>query len=728
MQLYLDRETWNEVDLKLAGTYQYAVSAEDLLLAYAIDDGPAQVWDCTADPLIPDDLEDAMHHADEVWAHHAQFDRAVHEAAAQAHLPRIELERWRCSMSLALTLALPGKLSELCKVLGVPEELAKLKDGKKLINLFTKPQPDNRKHRRATRHTHPAEWERFKQYAAGDIISMRECMRRMPRWNWDERTVEEYIVDQRCNARGFQVDTELVEAAVRVSLLEKDRLATRFRELTRGTVDKPTQRAQFLAFLNDTYKLGIDNTRADTFVHIIKQQKLLANPEHSLYGTTRVRMLPPECIEIMELSIAANKTSTAKFAALAPATMADGRFRGALQFAGAGRTRRWAGRLFQAHNLPARGLPKPYVIEGFIEAIKIGVHDIYTNDTMKLASAALRGVVVAKPKHKLIVADLSNIEGRKLAWYAGEEWKLAAFRDFDTILGHDPKGEPIRKGPDLYNVTAVSIVGGDPWRVDKDTRNVFGKVPDLASGYQGGVAGYQKFAKAYQVRMADHWVTMQKTLAPHILEKAKANLARYGYEQMEEMEISADEWTASEACKLAWRERHPATQRLWYALQDAFKNAVRNPGGVFAVGNKLKLRMVRFKGMTWLCLRLPNGRVITYFEPHLLDDETCAYYGEAAEEGKTTRQWIRVFTHGGKITGNVCQTSARDVLAPALGEADAAGYLPVLSVHDEIVAEVPDEDRYTTDALIHLLTQDRDWCAGLPLAAAAFETYRYHKE
>jgi DNA polymerase len=719
--LYLDRETWNELDLTEVGTFVYAESAQDLLLAYAVDDRPANVWDCTDGSRMPSELEDAMHQEAEVWAHNAMFDREVHYGPFQAHLPYIAPNRWRCSMALALSHALPGKLSQLCEVLDVPEDQSKLKEGGKLLRLFTRPLPSNRKLRRATRETHPAEWERFKLYAKNDIVAMRECMRRIPRWNWDALAVEEWLADQRCNARGFQVDTELVEAAVRVSRAEQDRLGVRFRELTRGTVTKPTQRAQFLAFLNAEYRMGIDNTRSDTFVQIIKQQKLT--------GATNTGVkLPPEAIEIMELSIAANKTSTAKFAALAPATMSDGRFRGALQFAGAGRTRRWAGRLFQAHNLPARALPPAWQVEQFIEAVKLFVSDLYTNETMRLASAALRGVVIAKPGHKLVIADLSNIEGRLLSWYAREEWKLKAFRDFDTIIGTDVTGKPLRKGPDLYNVTAVSIVGGDAWNVDKDTRQAFGKVPDLASGYQGGVAGYQKFAKAYQVRMADHWVTMQKTLAPHVLAKAQANLQKYGHQQCEEMEISTTEWLASESCKLAWRDRHPATCRLWYNLQEAFENAITHPGDVFAVGPYLKLRVVKYKGFNWLCLRLPNGRMLTYRDPHIMRDGGLAYFGEAAEEGKTTRQWIRVFTHGGKITGNICQTTGRDILSPALLRAEAADYLPVLSVHDEAVTEVPDEDRYTADALVHILAQGEDWAPGLPLAAAGFETYRYHKE
>lgn len=339
-----------------------------------------------------------------------------------------------------------------------------------------------------------------------------------------------------------------------------------------------------------------------------------------------------------------------------------------------------------------------------------------SNELMRYGAAALRGVVTAAPGHKLVVADLANIEGRLLAWFADEQWKLKAFREYDAGTG-----------PDLYNITAVSIIGGDPWKVPKKERNVFGKVPDLASGYQGGVAGSQTFAKAYNVRMADHWDTIQRMIAPHIIEKAHANLEKWGHRQLADLEISETEWLASESCKLAWRARHPATVKFWYGLQDAAKAAIAEPGLVVSVGKHVKVGCRKHAGHRWLLVKLPSGRYITYFNPKLVDG-AITYEGEAAEDGKTTRVWTRIWTHGGKMTGNVCQTTARDILAPALQDAEDAGYLPVLSVHDEAVTEVPDDPAYSADGLVKILARNRDWNQGLPLAAAGFETYRYKKE
>ncbi|WP_313330719.1 DNA polymerase I [Comamonas sp.] len=701
-RLWLDRETWSEADLKVVGTYGYAETAQDLMIAYAIGEGPARVWDCTAEEMH-DELWRALDDQDgEVWAHNAQFDAAVHNGPAQLHLPRVNPERWRCSMAMALSHALPAGLANLCEVLRVPSDLAKLADGKKLVSLFTKPQPANRKIQRATRLTHPAEWDRFKQYAGNDILAMRECVKRMPNWNWDSSAVAEWHLDQRMNVRGFRVDQDLTRAGAQAAVAEKERIATRFSELSHGEFT-PSQRAKFQAYLSARLGVELDNTQSGTF------KVMLRDPD-----------LPADVREMMELSIAANKTSTAKYAALDPAVSKDGRFRGGLQFAGAGRTRRWAGRLFQPQNLPSRGLPKPHEIEQYIECLKQGTHTLFFDNLMLYGAAALRGTVIVPSGKKMVVADLSNIEGRVLAWLAQEKWKLAAFGDYDRGTG-----------PDLYNITAVSIIGGDPWDVPKHLRNAFGKVPDLASGYQGGVAGYQTFARGLGIKMADFWDTIQQMIAPAHVQKAWANLSAWGHPQLESLEIDEIEWVASETCKLAWRARHPATRQFWYDLGNAAKSAIKNPNQIHQVGPFIKLRTVSHQGRKWLVVLLPSGRYLTYFEPHLVGsgrDETIAYWGESAEEGKTTRQWVRVFTHGGKMTGNCCQTIARDILAPALPVAEARGYLPILTVHDEILTEAPDTDEFSAAGLIEILATNPEWAPGLPLAAAGFETKRYFKD
>jgi len=704
MKLWLDRETFGEDDLTEVGAYKYAETAEDILVSYAIDDGPVKDWDVTAEP-IPADLRHAMEHAEEVWAHNATFDRAVQDGPKQSHLPHIDLRRWRCSMAMALSHALPASLADLGMALNLPAELQKLDTGKKLINLFCKPQPSNRKLRRCTRLTHPVEWEKFRQYARNDIAAMRESVRQMPVFNWDAACIEEYHHDQEINQRGFYADLELTAAGQRASETEKVRIHAQVAQIL-GCSIRVSQRDKFRDLLNERYGLDLEDTKKDTFLHVLKNSNL-----------------HPECAALLNLALQANKTSTAKYAKLHPAIQHDRRFRGGLQFCGASRTRRLAGRMFQAQNLPSRGLPKADKVELYIDTLKEDAHHLFFEDKelMWYGAAALRGVIIAPPGKKLVACDLSNIEGRMLAWVSGEQWKLDAFRAYDAGTG-----------PDLYNITAVNIIGGDPWKVEKHNRNAFGKVPDLASGYMGGVSGYQTFAKAYNTRMADHWGTIQKQIAPAHISKARDNLEKFGRRQMDEMQISEIEWLASETCKVAWRARHPATVAFWYALQDAAMNAINEWGKTFRAGKLVKVKCVTVNGHRWLIVRLPSGRYLTYYDPKLLPGsfgrKQITYMGDAAEKAGDKRGWIRVYTHGGKMTGNVCQSTARDILVPALQKAETMGYLPVISVHDEGVCEVPDHPSFSVEGLSALLTEERDWTKGLPLAASGFEGPRYKKE
>ena len=319
---------------------------------------------------------------------------------------------------------------------------------------------------------------------------------------------------------------------------------------------------------------------------------------------------------------------------------------------------------------------------------------------------------------KLVVSDLSNIEGRLVAWLAGEEWKLEAFRAYD-------RGE----GPDVYNLTAVGIVGGDPYKLSKPIRNAFGKVPDLFGAYQGGVGAAQTFCKAYSVRMADHWDTIQQNTAPEHVAQAYKNLEKWGRAQLAELEISETEWLASESVKLAWRARHPATRKLWYACEEAARNAIRQPNATFDAGPHLKFRCVDHVSGKWLLVRLPSGKFLTYMSPALSDEGSISYmgYGEDAEGG-TVRIWSRQYTYGGHLVENCCQALAGDILKANMPPMEAAGYEIVLTVHDEAVTQTPDTDAFSSDGLSAIMATVPKWAPGLPLAAAGFESYRYKKE
>ena len=286
----------------------------------------------------------------------------------------IPIERWCCTMVQAMQHALPGGLEAIGKILGLPQDQQKNKEGKALIQKFCKPAPNNHKADRYTHETHPAEWGRFREYGKQDIVALREIHRRLPDWNWQPDDIAMWHLDQRINDRGFAVDVELAEAGARAAIEEKEYLNTRFAELTGGL--QPTQRAKVQAFINTTYGMGIDSTAKPIMTPIAADESR-----------------PPALREIAEIMLSANKTSTAKYGAMVDAVSTDGRFRGGLQFAGAQRTRRWAGRIFQPHNLPSRGLPHGDLIELYIAALKTGCHREVFDDLMLYGSAALRGVV-----------------------------------------------------------------------------------------------------------------------------------------------------------------------------------------------------------------------------------------------------------------------------------------------------------------------------------------------
>ena len=692
--LYIDFETFNEQDISV-GTYKYAETADVLLCAYALGDGPVRVWD-RHEEFFPADLYNALEDDDlPICAHNAMFDRAILTLSMETPT---RLERWRCTMVKAYSHAFPGGLDQCGAALGLPKNKAKLADGKKLINRFCKPAPKNHRADRYDRHTHPEEWEKFKRYAAMDIEAMREVDKRLPDWNWKPSDIALYHLDQRINDRGFAVDRELVDAGAEAARRDKERLAAEFIALTGGEVEKPTQRDKFRDYLNRMFGLGLDNTRADTF------REMLADD------------LPNEdCRRLMEISILSNKTSTAKYATLAPAVSSDGRFRGGLQFRGAARTRRWAGRTFQPQNLPSRGLPAQRSIDLYIRALKADCHEFLFEDQMLYGSAALRGVVVAPKSKKLAVSDLSNIEGRDLSWLAGEKWKLKAFFAYDA-----------GQGPDPYNLTATSMLGGNPYEVSKANRNAFGKVPDLAFGYQGGFGACQTFAKAYGIKLADQWDIIVANVDPELIAAAKANWTKWGEERNPDADY--DEWVASDTVKLAWRARHPRTVALWGACQKSAKLAIQNPGKTYRAGPWLKFSVRRHAGIAYLLCRLPSANFLCYCDPRYhQDDDVITYMGiDATATGGQFGKWQRLYTYGGKIVENACQSLAMDIMAANMPAIDETGFPIILTVHDEILSE-PDADGSAED-LAALMATPPEWLPDFPLAAAGFETLRYRKD
>ena len=738
--LWLDTETYCETPIN-QGTHKYAEAVEIMICSWAIDDGPVGVVDLASGDPIPDALAEALQSDCEIWAHNSHFDRTVmsHQVSPMYFWNvGISVHRWRDTMVQAMAHGLPGKLSTLCDILKVDADQAKDKEGRALIMLFCKPRPKTSKIRRATRETHPAEWAKFLSYAGSDISAMRAVHKKLPTWNFKGPELALWHLDQKINDRGVLVDLELASAAIRAVERSQAELAGRTSEITLGLVESATKRDQLLKHILAAYGVDLPDMQMATL------ERRLNDPD-----------LPESLRELIAIRLQASTTSTSKYKTLLLGASADGRLRGLLQFVGALRTGRWAGRLWQPQNLP-RPVLKQDLIDAGIEALIADCADLLTENIMELTSSAIRGCIIAPKGKKLVVADLSNIEGRDQAWLAGESWKLQAFRDFDTIVGTDAKGEPIRKGHDLYKLAYSASFGIKPEAVTKDQRQV-GKVQELALGYEGGVGAFVTFAANYKLDLEEMADDAIGSIPPGVWGQANIMLEWHRKRKRNpplDFGMTDKTWLVCESFKLSWRSAHPNITSMWRELRDAVQLAIRGPGKTVPCRG-LKVR----RDGAWLRIVLPSGRALCYPSPAVSeggeDCPHCGGTGWAAVDGvaldcvecdgtgivpgrggqisyfgmhQYSRKWTKLYTYGGKLFENVCQAVARDVMAHNMPAIEARGYQIVLSVHDELICEAPDSPEFNSNELSAMLAANPPWALDMPLAAAGFEAYRYKKD
>lgn len=653
MILFADSETFSSVPIRNGvSAYAAADDFEVMVLQYAVDDGPVTVLDLTAGDSL-DEFLSLVPQAEHVVFHNSFFDRTV---LREDGIVTLKPEQIHDTMVNALCHGLPGGLDKLCSIFKVPTDLAKDKRGKELIQLFCKPRPKNMKLRRATRDTHPVEWQQFLDYAGSDILAMRDIYRKMPRWSFFDNPTEfaVWCIDQRANDRGFQVDMDFARAAVDAVTEEKLRLKDRASEMTDGEVESATKRDQVLRWALEQHGVKLPDLRAGTIERRLEDDSI-----------------PEPLKDLLRVRLSAAGAATAKYKKVLEVVSPDGRIRGGLQFSGAARTQRWSGRLFQPQNLVRP--PEGFDVNGLILATLRGW------DTLVLISADInaelayccRGLIIAAKGRKLVTSDLKNIEGRVLAWLSNETWKLDYFRDYDE-----------GKAADLYKVTYSRCFDVPLEEVTKDQRQS-GKVAELACGYQGAVGAFSSMA----------------------------------------MSLGIEDFPEDQIVRVvkAYRAANENIRTFWKDLEDACREAILNPG------LEVHCRRVSFiKQGAWLRIKLPGGGSLSYARPKVGDDgKTITYWGL----NSYTRRWEEIATYGGKLAENITQRVARDIIAYALPSIEAAGFLLVLTVHDEIICEAPDEPRYSVDLLSRLMCAARDWPGfdELPLAADGFEAYRYRK-
>lgn len=730
--LYLDFETYSDINLKKVGSYAYAEhpSTEVLICTYAFDEEPVQVWDCTDGSDMPGDLHRALRRLVKpnsrikmVWHNGSMFDRLIMKHCWGFDIP---VSNTIDTMIWAFRHALPGSLDALCEVLGVSSDNAKDKRGKALIQRFSKPTPKNYKIRRYTADTHPDEWALFIKYAVSDITAMREVFHKLPRWGNSEFENRVLELDQLINDRGFKVDVALAEAAIEAVEKHKAQLQEEAQRKYGGSLTGN----DFLPILRELAPAHrIHNAQKSTL------NDLLADDD-----------LPDDARTIIEMRLGAASTASTKYNPLLLGRSSDDRRRGCLQYGGAKRTLRWAGKGFQPQNL-ARGYYHDEELDKGISALLKGrAHRRF--DVAKLTASTVRSCIIPEAGHKFVVADYSNVEGRGLAWLAGEETALDTFR----------------AGLDIYCVTAGKMFGMGPDDIKKNFKEIrqIGKACELGLGYEGGVGAFVTFAKNLGLDLIEMAKTMDGTFPDHIW---AATARGYEWARIQEAKrpphpgekddrpsyiLDKKVWRTCDAIKRMWRESHRETVAFWRDLKDGILAAVRNPGREFWAGAHLRRngerairiwRTVEFDSSGrkvpgwWLCMELPSGRILSYpgigvsvtketdEDGRVNTNVRIKYQGE----NQLTRQWTTLYTHGGKACENIVQALCRDLLAYAMINVERGGYPIVLSVHDELVCETPDTPEYTVAELEKLMCELPEWAEGFPLVAEGQELKRYAK-
>lgn len=732
--LFLDFETFSEADLKKVGSYAYAEhpTTEVLICTYAFDDEPVQVWDCTDGSDMPGDLHRALRRLVKpnsrikmVWHNGSMFDRLIMKHCWDFDIP---VSNTIDTMIWAFRHALPGSLDALCEVLGVSADNAKDKRGKALIQRFSKPTPKNYKIRRYTAETHPDEWALFIKYAVSDITAMREVFHKLPRWGnseFEDRVLE---LDQLINDRGFKVDVALAEAAIEAVEKHKAQL-------------QATAAAKYGMSHNGCLSTSL--LTGKDFLPILRE---LA-PAHRIHNAQKSTLndlladddLPDDARTIIEMRLGAASTASAKYTPLLLGRSSDDRRRGCIQYGGAKRTLRWAGKAFGPQNLARGYYHDEELYRGILALLKRRAHRRF--DIAKLTASTVRSCIIPEAGHKFVVADYSNVEGRGLAWLAGEETALDTFR----------------AGLDIYCVTAGKMFGMEPDYIKKERKDLrqIGKACELGLGYAGGVGAFVQFAKNLGLDLVDMAKTMDGTFPDHIW---AATARGYEWARIQEAKrpprpgekddrpsyiLDKKVWRTCDAIKRMWRESHPETVAFWRDIEDAAMAAIRNPGKEFTAGP----RGVKFSRNVetdnngnkvagwWLRMTLPSGRVMSYPGVGLSVSKETDEDGKVSTnvrikyqgENQLTRQWGFQYTYSGKLVENCTQALCRDLLANALLNVEANGYPIVLHVHDEIICETPDTPEYSVAELERLMCELPEWAEGFPLVAEGAEMKRYAK-
>lgn len=657
--LSIDLETYSEVSIGKAGSYRYILdpSFEILLFAYSLDGMPVEVIDVASGQIIPLWLKNALKNP--LYIKHA-YNAAFEWFALSKYLGWLPPDQWRDTMLHALYCGYPASLDAAGKAMGLPEDKKKLTTGKALIRYFCVPcKPSNangNRTRNLPKHD-PDKWKLFKEYNGQDVVTEMEIDHRLSAFPVPAFVQKQWETDLQMNARGVAADMELVRGALVIGAIVKSRLMTEARQLS--GLDNPNSIRQLAQWLTDATDSDAEITSVtkETVATMLKQPQ------------------PANVQRMLEIRQELGKTSTKKYDALETCIADDGRVRGLLQFYGANRTGRWAGRLVQVQNLPrtyTHPLPpaRQLVKDRNIDGLRMMYGSI--NDTL---SQLIRTAFVATPGNVLIDADFSAIEARVISWLAGQEWRLEVFRTHGKIYE--------ASASQMFHVPIEKIKKGNPEYALRRR----GKVAELALGYQGGVSA------------------MRRMDVGHNLD-----------------DLSDDE---VKGIVDRWRETNSMIRDLWNIVDSAAITVITN-GGAQTIRSEttdaiitLACELDVITGTRYMTILLPSGRKLYYPSPEIgvnrWGNPSVSYTGQ----NQTTKRWERVETYGGKLVENIVQAIARDCLAIAIENLEAQGLHVVFHIHDEVVIDTPawaDEDTML-ETVTKIMTKPIPWAQALPLNA-----------
>lgn len=651
IHLSIDLETYSDVNLKKAGLYRYVQrpAFEILLFAYSFDGAPTQVIDMAQGEKIPLEVIHALTDPQCLkHAYNAAFEWYCLSKYMGAQLPP---SQWRDTMLHGLYAGYTAGLDATGRALGIPEDKQKLTTGKALIRYFCvpcKPTKANGGRTRNYPHHDPEKWALFKTYNGQDVVAEMEIERRLSVFPVPDFVQKQWETDLLINARGVAVDMDFCEGALELGETIRAQLTDEAVQLS--GLQNPNSVKQLARWLSAETGDDITSLRKETIKELLGRD----NADHVQ------RML--------EIRQELGKTSTKKYDAIEAAVCDDGRVRGLLQFYGANRTGRWAGRLVQVQNLPRTYTEPLEFARELVKGRKLdALRTVYgsPNDTL---SQLIRTAFVAAPGNVLIDADFSAIEARVISWLADEEWRLEVFRTHGKIYE--------ASASQMFGVPLERIKKGNP----EYSLRQRGKVAELALGYQGGVPAMRQMDTG----------------------KLLADLPD------EEIKDIVDKW----------RNTNPKIRNLWYSFNDAAIRVIQN-------GGSLRVRCCTFarecdciRGTTCMTVSLPSGRKLYYVEPSVGENRwggpSITYMGV-----NDKNKWGRIETYGGKLVENVVQAIARDCLAQAIEHLEAAGLPVVFHIHDEVVIDTAafDTNDAMLDKVVKIMSTPIPWAEGLPLGA-----------